>query len=168
MLEYFSSIITLQNIVSIVVILGFGYTIYHNYQKKKKIRPSMPSVEYINDTYGRRFLITVISNNPNGSELSKKPLDIEKLPRKKFRKKNILYLNYILNKNFLNPKIHYDNIPNWLLKGQDSFVAILADNQLAEKGTYKITFYTSDGSCSKTLEGYFGLLSQLYQRELEG
>ena len=127
----------------------------------------MPAIEYINDGYGRRFLFTVISNNPNGSEILKKTLKVEKLPHKKFRKNKILYLNFLLNKDFLNPNIHSDKIPNWLLKGQESFVAILNDNHLTEKGTYKISFYTSDGSCSRTLEGYYGLLSQLYQRELK-
>lgn len=125
----------------------------------------MPAAEYINDEYGRRFLFTVISNNPNGSEILKKPLKVTKLPHKMFRRKNTIYLNILPNEDFLNPKIHYDTIPNWLLKGQESFVATLSDNHLTEKGTYKITFYTSDGSCSKTLEGYFGLLSRLYQRE---
>ncbi|MCK9425539.1 MAG: hypothetical protein M0Q21_05850 [Ignavibacteriaceae bacterium] len=163
MLEILSKLFTLENIVGITAILGVFFTIY----SKRKPRPSMSTAEYINDEYGRRLLFTIISTNPNGSAISKKPLKVEKLPHKIFRHKKIFYLNSITNKDFLNPKIHYDSIPNWLIKGQESFVATLNDNQLTEEGNYKLTFYTSDGSCSQTLTGYFGLLSQLFERELK-
>jgi len=160
MMDKILELITLENIVGIVVLFGFLFSVYQYKQSKKILRPSMPAAQYISDAYGRRLLFTVISNNPKGSEILKKQLKVEKVPRRKFKRKNIIYLNFIPNKVFLNSSIHFDSIPNWLIKGQESFVAILADNHLTEEGTYKLTFHTSDGSCSNTLSGYFGLLSR--------
>jgi hypothetical protein len=41
----------------------------------------MPPAEVINDEYGRRILFTVISKNPLGSEICKKPLRVEEIKR---------------------------------------------------------------------------------------
>jgi hypothetical protein len=156
-----SKLITLDNIVGIIIILGFIFTIYQYRQSKKKLRPSMPTVQTINDELGRRILFTIISNNPSGSEISKKLLKVEKIPHKLFHRKNIFYLNFMDNEEFLDGNIHSDKVSVWLLKEQQSFVAKLNDNQLTEAGDFKLTFYTLDGNCSYTISGYFGLLSTL-------
>ena len=88
----------------------------------------MPTAQGINDERGRRILFTVISNNPNGSEICKKPLKVKEIRHNFFRHKNILHLDFIDNEKFLNPNIHFDSIPEWTLKGQKSFVAKLKDN----------------------------------------
>jgi hypothetical protein len=127
----------------------------------RKNRPSMPTAQGINDEMGRRILFTVISNNPTGSEICKKPLKVEEIPHKIFHRKNILYLDFVANKDFLKDENYFDSVSEWTLKGQQSFVAKLNDSQLTKEGTYKLTFYTSDGKCSHNISGYFGLLSNL-------
>lgn len=127
---------------------------------KRKMRPTMSNVEFILDEYGPRLLFTIISNNPAGSRTKK--LFISKRFCKIFFK-NKTRLIYKNNFEFLNPPVG-ETIPRYLIKGQETFVAILDLSHLTKNNIYKLIFYTSDGCCSKTYSHYLG---NLFNRALQ-
>lgn len=141
------------------IIIG-GLTIlimvYLHWMNKRKMRPTMSSIEGIFDEYGSRLLFTIISNNPAGSRCGKLYIS------KKFFKIffiNKTRINYQINEEFLNPQ-RGETIPKYIIQGQETFVTILDSNILTKDGNYRLTFSTSDGNCSNN---YSHLLGRLFQ-----
>lgn len=139
--------LTIIGLVVGIIILGLIYLKINI--DKNKLRPSMPTLEVVNDKYGSRFLFSVLPNNPAGSKILLKPLRVERVKINQWRKrKEVYFISFQENTDFLSSDRHNSKIPNWFLREQKTFVALLKNSGISKSGRYKLTFYTSDGSCS--------------------
>lgn len=142
------------------VVIGFlmlALMILFRWLNKRGTRPSFVSAQGIFDEYGNRILFTIVSNNHAGSRIDKLYIS------KRFLK--IFYLDktkicYKPNNDFLKPA-RGEKIPDYLIKGQKSFVTIPHGDLVLKKGFYKLTFSTSDGKCSKIYQHRLNKLFQL-------
>ena len=126
------------------------------WRSKRRMRPTMSNIEGIFDEYGSRLLFTVISNNPAGSRVNKLFISERFL---KFFFIHRRRINYQRNKPFLNPP-RGETIPKYIIQGQETFVTLLDSNLVTKEAIYKLTFYTSDGSCSNVFPHQLGKLFQ--------
>lgn len=150
--SWLNSLFRPEILIGLIAIL---ITILFYYIDKRKKRPTMKEPEFIFDQLGARLLFTIISNNSAGTHIGKL------VASKRFLK--IFYgpkieLAYQPNDEFLTPKIGR-TIPDYIIKGQKTFITPISGSLLYEKGIYKITFYTSDGHCSNY---YYNTLGDLW------
>jgi len=142
--------LTIVGLVVVIIILGLVFLKIN--KEKKKLCPSMPTIEVIYDEYATRFLFTVLPNNPAGSKILLKPLRVERVKSNQWRKrKEVYFISFQENAHFLSPDRDNSRVPDWFLKGKRTFVALLKNSGISKSGKYKLTFYTSDGSCSNTV-----------------
>jgi|SRR3989339_223165 len=139
---------------TIVGVLAILVPLLLHWNNKRKLRPTMSHIEGIFDEYGSRLLFTIISNNPAGSRCGKLVIS-KKLFWKIFIQKT--RIDYKINKRFLNPP-RGETIPKYLIQGQETFITLLDSEFVKTDGIYKLTFYTSDGSCSNNFSHRLGKL----------
>ena len=128
----------------VLAIVAILIPIVLHYSNKRKLRPTMSNIEGIFDEYGSRLLFTIISNNPADSRVGKLFISERFL---KFFFINKRRISYQRNKQFLNPP-RGETIPKYIIQGQETFITLLDSNLVTKEAIYKLTFYTSDGSCS--------------------